>query len=107
MVASRVGGKRPDPPISRVATSTPHGISKRTMCRPTRRRIRGRLTRLGEKGEDDARSCPNWWCSSDGASRLRSALSIALGGQQFVVHGDLAHLGFQPGDFILAIVALA
>src|SRR5208283_1385203 len=26
MVASRVGGKRPDPPISRVATSTPHGI---------------------------------------------------------------------------------
>src|SRR5208337_672560 len=30
-----------------------------------------------------------------------------LGGQQFVVHGDLAHLGFQSGDFILAIVALA
>ena len=26
---------------------------------------------------------------------------------QFVVHGDLAHLGFQSGDFILAIVALA
>src|SRR5580693_9169842 len=30
-----------------------------------------------------------------------------LGGQQFVVHGDLAHLGLQSGDFILAIVALA
>ena len=23
------------------------------------------------------RSCPNWWCSSDGASRSRSALPIA------------------------------
>ena len=31
-----------------------------------------------------------------------------LGGQQFVVHGDLAPTsGFQSGDFILAIVALA
>ena len=28
--------------------------SKRTMCRPTRRRFRGRLIRLGEMSEDDA-----------------------------------------------------
>src|SRR5277367_3702011 len=33
----------------------PHGISKRTMCRPTRPQFRGRLTRLGEMSEDDAR----------------------------------------------------
>src|ERR1700688_2428286 len=32
----------------------PHGISKRTMCRPTRLQFRGRLTRLGEMSEDDA-----------------------------------------------------
>ena len=30
-----------------------------------------------------------------------------LGGQQFVVHGDLAHLGLQSGDVHPAIVALA
>ena len=30
--------------------------SKRTMCRPTRRRFRGRLIRLGEMSEDDAQS---------------------------------------------------
>ena len=29
--------------------------SKRTMCRPTRRPFRGRLTRLGEMSEDHAR----------------------------------------------------
>ena len=32
----------------------PHGISKRTMCRPTRLQFRGRLIRLGEMSEDDA-----------------------------------------------------
>ena len=31
----------------------PHGISKRTMCRPTRQRYRGRLLRLGEMSDDD------------------------------------------------------
>src|SRR5580658_5645602 len=33
----------------------PHGISKRTMCRPTRLLFRGRLIGLGEMSEDDAR----------------------------------------------------
>jgi len=32
---------------------------------------------------------------------------LDLGVEHFVVHGDLAHLGFQSGDFILAVVALA
>src|SRR5271170_8207076 len=32
----------------------PHGISKRTMCRPTRQRYRGRLIRLGEMSDDYA-----------------------------------------------------
>src|ERR1700685_2702819 len=36
----------------------PHGISKRTMCRPTRQRYRGRLIRLGETSEDDAQPLP-------------------------------------------------
>ena len=35
---------------------SPHGISKRTMCRPTRLQFRGRLIRLGEMSEDDAQS---------------------------------------------------
>jgi hypothetical protein len=30
-----------------------------------------------------------------------------LGVEQFVVHGDFAHLGFQPGDFIIPVVAFA
>jgi hypothetical protein len=25
-----------------------------------------------------------------------------LGVEQLVVHGDLAHFGFQPGDFVVA-----
>ena len=32
--------------------------SKRTMCRPTRQRYRGRLVRLGEMSEDDAQPLP-------------------------------------------------
>jgi hypothetical protein len=28
-----------------------------------------------------------------------------LGGEQLVVHGDLAHFGFQPGDFVVAVIA--
>jgi len=32
---------------------------------------------------------------------------LDLGVEQFVVHGDLAHLGFQPGDLVVAVVALA
>jgi hypothetical protein len=27
--------------------------------------------------------------------------------EQLVVHGDLAHLGFQPSDLIVAVIALA
>src|SRR5467141_575134 len=34
--------------------TTRHGISKRTMCRPTRKWNRGRLTRLGDTSEDYA-----------------------------------------------------
>jgi len=30
-----------------------------------------------------------------------------LGREQFVVHGDLAHLGFQPGDFVVAVIPFA
>ena len=30
-----------------------------------------------------------------------------LGVEQLVVHGDLAHLGFQPSDLIVAVIALA
>ena len=30
-----------------------------------------------------------------------------LGVEQFVVHGDLAHLGFQPGDLVVAVIAFA
>jgi hypothetical protein len=30
-----------------------------------------------------------------------------LGVEQLVVHGDLAHLGFQPDDFIVAFIAFA
>src|SRR3984957_11039293 len=39
---------------NRRAPPPPHGISKRTMCRPTRQRYRGRLLRLGEMSDDDA-----------------------------------------------------
>src|SRR3954464_2039309 len=34
--------------------TTRHGISKRTMCRPTRYPIRGRLIQLGEMSEEYA-----------------------------------------------------
>src|SRR5271168_5120849 len=55
MVASRVGGSDLMLP-NRRSPPPPHGISKRTMCRPTRQRYRGRLIRLGEMSEDDAQS---------------------------------------------------
>src|SRR3984957_19077931 len=42
---------------NRRAPPPPHGISKRTMCRPTRQRYRGRLLRLGEMSDDDAHRC--------------------------------------------------
>src|SRR6516165_10906907 len=32
---------------------------------------------------------------------------LDLGVEQFVVHGDLAHLGFQPGDLVVAVIAFA
>src|SRR5271163_2664341 len=53
MVASRVGGSDLMLP-NRRSPPPPHGISKRTMCRPTRQRYRGRLLRLGEMSDDDA-----------------------------------------------------
>jgi hypothetical protein len=53
MVASRVGGSDLLLP-NRRSPPPPRGISKRTMCRPTRLQFRGRLIRLGEMSEDDA-----------------------------------------------------
>src|SRR5438477_6326234 len=32
---------------------------------------------------------------------------LDLGVEQLVVHGDLAHLGFQPGDLVVAVIAFA
>ena len=32
---------------------------------------------------------------------------LDLGVEHFVVHGDLAHLGFQPGDLVVADIASA
>src|SRR5258707_14072800 len=55
MVASRMGGSDLMLP-NRRSPPPPHGISKRTMCRPTRLQFRGRLIRLGEMSEDDAQS---------------------------------------------------
>src|ERR1700684_2923772 len=52
MVASRVDGS--DLMLRNRRSPPPHGISKRTMCRPTRQRYRGRLLRLGEMSDDDA-----------------------------------------------------
>src|SRR5271157_4351031 len=49
VVSDLILPKRRSPP-------SPHGISKRSMCRPTRLQFRGRLTRLGETSEDDAQS---------------------------------------------------
>ena len=54
---SHLTGHRPrrqGPPFHRRSLPSPHGISKRTMCRPTRQRYRGRLIRLGEMSDDDA-----------------------------------------------------
>src|SRR6267378_450665 len=39
---------------NRSPPTTRHGISKRTMCRPTRQPFRGRLIRLGEMSEEYA-----------------------------------------------------
>src|ERR1700730_19473953 len=49
----------------------PHGISKRSMCRPTRQRYRGRLLRLGEVSEDDAQPLHR---GSGGAQDTKDAL---------------------------------
>src|SRR5580658_7531555 len=49
---------------------SPHGISKRTMCRPTRRRFRGRLIRPGEMSDDDAQSLHR---GSGGSTHTRKA----------------------------------
>jgi hypothetical protein len=32
---------------------------------------------------------------------------LDLGVEQLVVHGDLGHLGLQPSDLIVAVIALA
>jgi hypothetical protein len=32
---------------------------------------------------------------------------LNLGVEQFVIHGDLAHLGFLPGDLVVAVIAFA
>src|SRR5271166_3748476 len=43
---------------NRRSLPSPHGISKRTMCGPTRLQFRGRLTRLGEMSEDGTVTLP-------------------------------------------------
>src|ERR1700740_1943043 len=40
--------------VQAATRGTAEQASKRTMCRPTRRPFRGRLTRLGEMSEEDA-----------------------------------------------------
>src|SRR5262249_55383084 len=54
MVVSRVGGFSDLTLSERRSLSRRHGISKRSMCRPTRPPNRGRLIRLGEMSEDYA-----------------------------------------------------
>ena len=48
---SRIGDSASVQAVTRVNAEQ---ASKRTMCRPTRRPFRGRLTRRGEMSEDDA-----------------------------------------------------
>ena len=48
---SRIGDRASVQAATRVNAEQ---ASKRTMCRPTRQRYRGRLLRLGEMSEDDA-----------------------------------------------------
>ena len=48
---SRIGDRASVQAATRVNAEQ---ASKRTMCRPTRRPFRGRLTRLGAMSEDDA-----------------------------------------------------
>ena len=48
---SRIGDRASVQAATRVNAEQ---ASKRTMCRPTRQRYRGRLVRLGEMSEDDA-----------------------------------------------------
>ena len=50
------GSVRGAPSNGRPYRDTPSKLSKRTMCRPTRLQLRGRLIRLGEMSEDDAQS---------------------------------------------------
>ena len=49
--ASRIGDGASVQAVTRVNAEQ---ASKRTMCKPTRRPFRGRLTRLGEMSEDHA-----------------------------------------------------
>src|SRR5260221_13972071 len=56
MVVSRVGGFSDLTLSERRSLSRRHGISKRTMCRPTRKGNRGRLTRVGEVREEYAQA---------------------------------------------------
>src|SRR6476646_1092465 len=69
MVASRVGGSDLMLP-NRRSPPPPHGISKRTMCRPTRQRYRGRLIRLGEMSDDYAQPLHR---GSGGSTHTRKA----------------------------------
>ena len=68
--ASREPPARPLPGLRTGIGAVQPGVA----ATPERLR-RLRLQSRQRKGA--AGSCPNWWCSSDGASRSRSALSIA------------------------------
>jgi hypothetical protein len=58
---------------------TSEHASKRTMCRPTRQRYRGRLIRLGEVSEDDAQPL-----GTGGSTHTRSALGTVGKGEKAV-----------------------
>src|ERR1700724_3506820 len=42
-----------------------------------------------------------------GGQRAFALQRLDLGVEQLVAHGDLAHLGFQPGDLVVAVIAFA
>src|SRR3984957_12218543 len=102
MVASRVGGGDLMLP-NRRSLPPPHGISKRTMCRPTRPQFRGRLTRLGEMSEDDAPvAAPGYWrqhvhkesVRNTGSPKARSAMT-----NRTPARDRSAALGWRRGSY--------
>src|SRR4029077_20360075 len=88
-------------PPNRRAPPPPHGISKRSMCRPTRLQFRGRLIRLGEMSEDDAQfAAPGYWrlhvhkesARNTGSPKARSGMT-----NQTPVRERLGTVGWRRG----------